>query len=114
MRACIGLRCRKEQVTAEAEYLMRSCLFLCTFLCTPRAGCVVVGLILNPRLWVILWLLEVFWKALDLEVPTGHGPGISAPKTRLLRGCRALIFWLCRTPVANQVRHQRLARIDMS
>lgn len=69
-----------------------------------------VDQILNPQLWIILWLLEVFWKALQFEVPMGTALAFRPPRQGCFGVAVFLMFWLCRTPVANQIRHQRLGR----
>lgn len=38
--------------------------------------------IVNPQLWIILWLLEVFWKAFELEVTHGPRPRQSGPQDK--------------------------------
>lgn len=113
--ACIGARCRKEQVTAEAVYPMRSCRSFVLFFVLTGPG---------ARPWTRLrtrgfgssWLLEVFWKAFELEVTHGPRPRQSGPQDKEVASAlpRFSCFWLCRTPVANQVRQQRSERIDMS
>lgn len=69
-----------------------------------------VDQILNPQLWIILWLLEVFWKALQFEVSMGTALAFRPPRQGCFGVAVFLMFWLCRTPVANQIRHQRLGR----
>lgn len=66
----------------------------------------------DPRLWVILLASRGFLE--DARIQSSRAPGVFGPQDKLASALPCRPCWLCRRPVANQTRHQRLRKIDMS
>lgn len=109
--ACIGDRCRKKQVTAEAVYLIAGHAVPLYFV-LRGPGAWPWTKILNPRLWIVLLASRGFLE--DARTRSARGPDVFGPQDKVASGLPCCPCWLCRKPVANQICYQGLRTIDMS